>query len=182
MKQPEAIKKNYPLAKKAFVVGSKRDVLYYGWPDSAAQIIHAENANKAKYKFSKTEYEDYTELRAVRRKEDDAYHFEGKERCLNYITQELKLRDWRKNMKELLENNPVAKVYIYSGQWGAYWRDNACGYTQRKEEAGIYDIKEAWKNVSHCGIEKAISFELLPKEQKDERSVASKDSQRTNAD
>ena len=50
------------------------------------------------------------------------------------------------------------KVRIWSGQWGAWWRPDGAGYTERKEHAGIYGIDSAWACVSHCGREKKISL------------------------
>lgn len=48
------------------------------------------------------------------------------------------------------------QVNIWSKQWQLWWRDNGAGYTPNRREAGIYDIQDAWKHVSHCGPEKGI--------------------------
>ena len=96
----------YPLAKKAYIVGLKEDVRYYGFPDSGAQIVHVDadkGRNAAKYKFSKTEYEDYVNLSAVRCESKDLYLFEGAVRSMNAIKQTLELREWRKQMVETVE-------------------------------------------------------------------------------
>jgi hypothetical protein len=60
-----------------------------------------------------------------------------------------------------LKNNPEKlarfnKVIIRSGQWGYWWRANGAGYTGRIEEAGIYEVNDAWLSVKHCGPEKKI--------------------------
>lgn len=48
------------------------------------------------------------------------------------------------------------KVRIRSKEWGAWWRENGCGYTTEITSAGIYEAKDAWSYVSHCGPEKRI--------------------------
>ena len=53
------------------------------------------------------------------------------------------------------------KVRIWSGQWGYWWRANGAGYTPEIEEAGIYDIDDAWRRVSHVGKEKKLSLESV---------------------
>jgi hypothetical protein len=64
-------------------------------------------------------------------------------------------------MEKLVADNPKAKVYIWSGQWNAYWGENGGGYTNRIADVGIYDIEDAWRRVSHCGIEKKIEFQIV---------------------
>lgn len=45
-------------------------------------------------------------------------------------------------------------VRIWTGQGGLYWKENYCGYTNSKAEAGVFPAHEAWKHVGHCGEEK----------------------------
>lgn len=54
--------------------------------------------------------------------------------------------------------NQFDKVRIYSKQWQMFWRENRSGYTNHPENAGIYDIEDAYKATSHCGEEKGIEF------------------------
>lgn len=60
-----------------------------------------------------------------------------------------------------LEKNKEKKVRIYSDQWGSYWRSNRCGYTDKKEEAGIYTFEDAFDASGHCGPEKHILYEFV---------------------
>jgi hypothetical protein len=48
------------------------------------------------------------------------------------------------------------KVRIWSGEWHAWWRPDACGYTKDIEQAGIYAVGEAMKCCGHCGPKKKI--------------------------
>ncbi len=54
-------------------------------------------------------------------------------------------------------------VRIRSGQWGAWWRPNRMGYTDRIELAGLYTLIEAWEATCHCGPEKEIYFDFVEK-------------------
>jgi hypothetical protein len=51
-----------------------------------------------------------------------------------------------------------SKVYIWSDQWKALWRPKAQGYTDKIEEAGFWDWKEAWELTKHSGTEKGIKI------------------------
>ena len=55
----------------------------------------------------------------------------------------------------------TVKVYIYSSEWGCYWRHNGCGYTASLSDAGIYDMADAYNRTSHCGPEKRIRYRLV---------------------
>ena len=146
--------------KKAYWVGTKDDLRSINMPWCGAQMVYVkedETANHAKYRAYDINV-PYVERHAKRCKQDDLYFFENREFCLNVIKQTLNLRQWRKDMEKLVSENIGALVYIYSGQWGAFWGTNYCGYTTCKESAGIYDIKDAWEHTSHCGLEKQIKF------------------------
>lgn len=53
------------------------------------------------------------------------------------------------------------KVLIWSGEHGAYWGPNNCGYYDR-DRAGAYTFEEAYAVTQHCGPEKRIAYELVP--------------------
>lgn len=52
-------------------------------------------------------------------------------------------------------------VRIYSREHNAYWRQNACGYTIQRDEAGIYTLDDAIARTRHCGPEKRIQYERV---------------------
>ena len=52
------------------------------------------------------------------------------------------------------------EVLIRSSQWGMYWRANGSGYTERKNDAGVYDFNDALLSTRHCGPEKGIYFQV----------------------
>jgi hypothetical protein len=57
-----------------------------------------------------------------------------------------------------LQDEPWVWVVIYSGEHGAYWRPNACGYTKDIREAGRWGRHVAERMVAHCGPEKRIEL------------------------
>lgn len=64
------------------------------------------------------------------------------------------LQKWRAERGDL-------KVRIWSGEWGAWWKAAAQGYTIDIENAGIYSFEEACKYSAHCGPEKKIRYCLV---------------------
>ena len=53
-----------------------------------------------------------------------------------------------------------ANTVIWSGEHRAYWRPEACGYTQNVAKAGIWPYAEAERMTRHCGPEKLIQLRL----------------------
>lgn len=60
-----------------------------------------------------------------------------------------------------IQRHGEKRVRIYSGQWGAFWRENRSGYTFKKEEAGVYSIEDAFDATCHCGPEKFIKYDFI---------------------
>ncbi len=157
------------LKKKAYLVGSYKGINLPYWDDDCDSetilVEPNETKSKAKSKYLKNTYSsvEWNDLRARRQPENDLYWSERFERneSLSTIKYYERLDEWRLKMKKLVNENKGKSVYIWSGQWGAYWRTNCCGYTEKKSEAGIYEISEAWNNTSHCGLEKGIHFEFV---------------------
>lgn len=54
------------------------------------------------------------------------------------------------------------EVFIWSGEHGAYWRENGCGYTTQRSAAGRYSRADAEARTSHCGPEKRIEIRPAP--------------------
>ena len=65
-------------------------------------------------------------------------------------------------LEEIKADNTIMdeldKVLIWTDEHGAYWRENGGGYTWDKLEAGIYDIKDAYRRTKHCSEDKLIKF------------------------
>lgn len=155
----------YQRTEKAYDVAHKDKIDEHYHPETEVQRVYADTAKKAIYKYYKNEYlpESYRmiDIRARRSKGADRYFFEGESIIMGEIERILNRRKWLAEMKYLIDKNPNAKVYIISGQWGAYWRHDRRGYTDDIKEAGIYDINDAWDAVSHAGTEKQISFRII---------------------
>lgn len=166
--------KKYPLVKKAYWVAHK-DAIHKTEENTHPEAIEGEfvyvdaneGSNKARQIFYSRSYHampsgsKYIDVRAKRRKSEDAYLYEGKSRCMNFIRQSEWTKKWRAQMEKMVADNPNTKVRIHSGQWEQYWGVNGAGYTNNPDHIGIYDIKDAWRRVSHCGIEKRISFQIV---------------------
>ena len=54
-------------------------------------------------------------------------------------------------------------VWIWSNQWGAYWRSNSAGYTYERSCAGIYSLAEAFDACAHGSPEKRLFVEIAMK-------------------
>lgn len=50
--------------------------------------------------------------------------------------------------------------YIYSGEWGMWWREEGLGYSRKKKNAGVYTLKDAREYSEHCGTEKYIYYKF----------------------
>lgn len=150
--------------KNAYLVAlTNRDLWEYGHPDGSCELIHATNSTQARCIYKNQHYldEKASSLPYKRYEEEDLYEFEGENKSKNDINRILKYRKWYSDMEDMVKNNPNVKVYIHSGEWGAYWRPNRCGYTSYKDKAGVYEIQDAWNAVNHVGLEKQISFEII---------------------
>ncbi len=126
------------------------------------QIIYAESRGQAKSKHVSSYYDDATFLTTVatRQKNEDLYFFDGKEMTLSDINYKIQWINWRHLNEKKVSDNPNAKVYIWSGQWNAYWRDNGSGYTTN-ENIGVYDIQDAWSKICSCGLEKQLYLQII---------------------
>ncbi len=151
----------FPIIKKAYRVFHKDDIHEINKPWTQVEVVYGKNANEAKARVQMEFNCPYTELRARRLKDSDIVETPDGTKIKSLAEYNKKWKEWRSKMINLVESSPNAMVYIWSGQWRSYWRPNCNGYTISKDHAGIYPIKEAWANVSHCGLEKQISFEII---------------------
>ena len=127
------------------------------------EIVYADNRNEARVMWCRIKhYSDaYIEVKAKRDSQYDKVVFEGREMKRHVAIYMKEHKDWLEEMEAFVSSNKGKRVYIWSGQWGAYWRPNRCGYTNKISDVGVYDIDEAWNAVSHCGLEKKISLQLI---------------------
>lgn len=51
-------------------------------------------------------------------------------------------------------------VRIWSGEWEAYWRPAAHGYTPDGLKAGVWEFQSAYDITKHCGPEKKIEYRV----------------------
>lgn len=51
------------------------------------------------------------------------------------------------------------KVRIWSAEHNAWWRAEGKGYTLQRDEAGVYDLNDAWAHIRHLGPEKKVVME-----------------------
>jgi len=61
----------------------------------------------------------------------------------------------KKHPKEL---SRFTRVFIWSDEWQFYWRDEGQGYTQYRNEAGMFPINEAWERIKDAGPEKKLKI------------------------
>lgn len=61
------------------------------------------------------------------------------------------------------EMRPDDLVWIWSDEHDAYWRPEGAGYTRRAGAAGVFTYREAKSLTSHCGPEKRIEIEPVPR-------------------
>jgi len=160
---------NLVKVEKAYFVGHKDEINNRYSPETMNTVISVdlnENVNVARRKFlreKRFEFDNlsFIDIRARRKPESDLYLFEGEVKSMNQISNIIEYRNWRSNMEKMVADNKGAKVYIWSGQWNAYWGANGSGYTTKIHDVGVYDIEDAWCRTSHAGLEKRISFELV---------------------
>jgi len=119
--------------------------------------VYAEGRNEAKslllsevsdynLRFSD---EDITYLNApiIRYKDCDKYEFKGKELTLRQI-EDKKRQDERDNeLQSILNDESIIYCYIRKG---SYYRPNSCGYTDRRDRAGVYTKEEAVSSARSC--------------------------------
>lgn len=57
----------------------------------------------------------------------------------------------------------VGRFWIWSSQWGAWWRPDGKGYSESINDAGIYEKDDVWIRVCHVGPEKRIVIIRVPR-------------------
>lgn len=85
----------------------------------------------------------YINLRIKRFKEMDKYLVDGKLKTLQQIEHDYRVVENRTMLNKMLSDNPNTYAYIRKG--GYFYCSNYCGYTEFKENAGIYTMDQAVK-------------------------------------
>lgn len=89
----------------------------------------------------------YIKLRTKRRPELDKYLVDGKLKTLSEIKHDNDILENKNKLNKILEDNPNPNAYAYIRKGGYFYCSNFCGYTEYKENAGVYTIKQA---VQEC--------------------------------
>ena len=71
---------------------------------------------------------------------------------------ELRMFKANPKLKKFLKSK---NVLIRSGEWGAYFRPNNMGFTDKSSDAGIFKFTDAFNSTMHCSAEKQISFQII---------------------
>lgn len=69
----------------------------------------------------------------------------------------------RENKEDREKFFSVGRFWIWSSQWGKWWRGDGKGYADSINEAGIYWKDDVWCRVSHVGPEKGIVIIRVPR-------------------
>ena len=86
------------------------------------EVVLAETRGKAKSYFLSDKELLFTSVGCKRVPMEDVLLINGKKVKRYAYLNTLEHQKWKKEMQNLVSNNPSKKVYIWSGQWGAYWR------------------------------------------------------------
>lgn len=89
----------------------------------------------------------YTNAPVIRYKDYDLYMFEGKELTLNQIENEIYKQKRLVELQQILDDATISHCYIYKG---GYYRPNSCGYTDRRDRAGVFTKEEAVSSAKSC--------------------------------
>jgi len=122
------------------------------------EVFHGATIGKAKlkaikamdgmvHKYTGKEF-NFLTIPLVRAKYADKLNVGGEVKYQHQIDYNNKKQEQKKQLTELLANNPNSFAYIKKG--GYYYRPNNCGYTEYISMAGIYKLEDAIKSVLHC--------------------------------
>lgn len=141
----------YTLLKKAWRLNPNQFKEPWFAPDG---VYMAETKGKAKaaamldIEGMKDKWEDeitFLTVRLERSPYNDLYLANGERKTKARIESDKIYQERADRLRNLIISNPDAKAYIKKG--GYLYRPNACGYTERKIEAGVYTVQEAVQSV-----------------------------------
>lgn len=167
--------KELPLVQKAYVINENHMEAEFGY-HACNDVVYAETTGKAKskllnshafeeWKTSEGDELTYLNIPIRRAKGSDKYLFRGKEQTKSSIEYILDKEDRDNALDKLLEENPNAKAYVYSGIRGGYWGENHCGYYSDKHKAGIYSLEEAVGIVQRSCLSRNEQVEMIDPDQ-----------------
>jgi PDZ domain-containing secreted protein len=146
------------LQEKAWTINSSNFEEPWFAPDN---VFYAESKGKAKIKavrevldcgYKDKRGEDFTFLtvKIQRAKQADKYLVEGEVKTLKEIEYDHQVREYKESIDKLVRENEGGHAYIKKGCF--YYRDNHCGYTEFRAEAGVYSIQEAAISAKSCSL------------------------------
>ncbi len=101
----------------------------------------------------------YINIRIKRFKEMDKYLVDGKLKTLQQIDYDTRVIENRNMLNKMLSDNPNSYAYIRKG--GYFYCSNYCGYTEYKENAGVYTMEQAVKACLGIDIAAYMRPELI---------------------
>lgn len=155
---------------KAYIVPQHQ----YNEPWFAPEIIvYANTRSEAKTKALNKLDDEYLDkwgepigflnIKILRHKIYDKYLIDGELKTKEQIDRDNIYKQREEMLDKLLSDNPGSMAYIKKGSY--YYMPNSCGYTERKDTAGIYTIEDAVSEVRHCSINDCMQAIVINKEE-----------------
>lgn len=151
--------------KIAYLVGGRTEIKQEGSPNcSIVHVLPTDSVNDARYKwyisFDRPSSLKYTDVRGLRRPEEDLYQFGNIETTMNDMKRMIDHTEWVERMSLFVKNNPDSTVLIFQGDRSVFWGPNSSGFTMNAEYAGRYKIQEAFEIIRSIGLEKKIELHI----------------------
>lgn len=138
------------------------DNTFYGTRSDAKQEALRElNFNSLQDKNG----DDFTFLnvRVKRAPKSDLYMVDGKLKTGWQIEEEKAVNEKEAQLQAMLSDNPE-NSFAYIKKRGVYYGPNNCGYTDSKQKAGVYTLKDAVSTCSNMSLSDNMWPELIDKE------------------
>lgn len=136
-------------------------------------IVYANTRSEAKTKALNKldgEYLDkwdepigFLNIKILRKKSADKLLIDGEVKLQYEIDRDKSYKDREEMLNKLLLDNPGSMAYIKKGY--NYYMPNNCGYTERKDTAGIYTLEDAIDSVRRCSLMDGMQAIVINKEE-----------------